>query len=190
VTGSDDEAVAEIARARELDPVGLPGAVASAAVFYNLRLYDRALATLAEAMNLDGRAPALWAWRGMVTGGSGDFNGAVTAFEKAIELGDTTTATRGYYVHALARAERLSDARRELRTLEKEGAVVPPPSLAIAYLGVGDRSRAIAQLEKGYAARDPLLQYIAVESYLDGLMDDPRFQEIVAGVGLPQRRRP
>ena len=190
VTGQADAAVAEIVRARELDPVGLSGAVASAAVFYNLHLYDRALATLDEAANLDGLAPTLSTWVGIVTGGSGDFNRAITAFEKAMELGDATTATRCYYVHALARAGRRSDALRHLRAIEREGALVPPSSLAIAYAGLGDRSQAIAKLEEGYAARDPLLHYIAVESYLDGLSDDPRFQQIVAGMGLPSARDP
>jgi eukaryotic-like serine/threonine-protein kinase len=189
LTRNDESAVAEITRARELDPVGLPGAVESAAVFYNLRLYDRALATLEDAANLDGLAAVLWRWNGIVSGGKGDFVTAVAAFEKAIELGDTSAATRCYYVHALARAGRRADALRDLRALERESTVVAPSFLAIAYLGMGDRERAIAQLQAGYAARDPLLQYIVVESYLDALMDDPRFKEIVDGMGLPPPRR-
>ena len=189
LTGSAEAAEAEIVRAREFDPIGLPGAVESAAVFYNLRLYDRALATLKQAASLDGLTPVLWTWVGIVTGGSGDFKGAVTAFEKAIELGDRTASTQCYYVHALARVGRRSEALQHLQALEREGAVVAPSFLAIAYLGVGDRERAIAQLQAGYTARDPLLQYIAVESYLDALMDDPRFQQIVTGMGLPFPRR-
>lgn len=181
--------MAEIERARELDPVGLTSAVESTAVFYNLRLYDRALATLKEASKLDALAPVLWRWNGIVSGGKGDFATAVTAFERAIKLGDTTAATRCYYVHALARAGQRSHALLALRALERDHAVVAPSFLAIAYLGVGDRERAIAQLQAGYAARDPLLQYIVVESYLDALMDDPRFKRIVDGMGLPQPRR-
>jgi hypothetical protein len=124
-----------------------------------------------------------------VSGGKGDFATAVAAFEKAIQLGDISAATRCYYVHALARAGRRADALRDLRALERESTVVAPSFLAIAYLGIGDRERAIAQLQAGYAARDPLLQYIVVESYLDDLMDDPRFKQIVDGMGLPQPRR-
>ena len=189
LTRNDEAALVEIMRARELDPVGLPGAVESAAVFYNLRLYDRALATLQEAANLDGRAGVLWRWNGIVSGGKGDYATAAAAFERAIALGDRSAATRCYYIHALARAGRDTDALRELSMLERETAVVAPSFLAIAYLGIGDRERAIAQLQAGYAARDPLLQYIVVESYLDALMDDPRFVQIVDGMGLPQPRR-
>ena len=77
---------------------------------------------------------------------------------------------------------------RYLRELERERPQVPPSSLAIAYLGIGDRDRAIAQLQAGYATRDPSMQYIAVESYLDALAGDPRFQEIVTD-GLPSPRQ-
>jgi len=180
--------VAEIARARELDPVGLPGAVESAAVFYNLRLYDRALAALNDGLKIDSQGAVLWHWLGIVNGGRGDFGGAVTALERAMALGYNTTSTRSYYVHALARAGRREEAARQLKALESDGSVVAPSMLAIAYLGLGDRERAIKYLQAGYDARDPLLQYIVVESFLDGVMDDSRFQKIVDGMGLPRPR--
>ena len=185
LTGNAEGAVAEVMRARELDPVGVPGTVASAAVFYNLRQYDRALETLTEAMNVDSLASALWAWSGIVRGATGDFDRAIAAFEKAIELGDNTAGTRCYYIHALARAGRHADALRLLDTIERERGTVPPPSLAIAYAGFGHRERAIAELEAGYAVRHPLLQYVRVEWFLASLMDDPRVRQMVAGMGLP-----
>ena len=189
LTGKRDEAIAEIARARELDPVGLPGAVESAAVFYNLRLYDRALAALNDGLKIDSRGAVLWHWLGIVNGGRGDFGGAVTAFERAMALGYNTSSTRSYYVHALARAGRRDEAARQLQALERDGGVVAPSMLAIAYLGLGDRERAIRYLQAGYDARDPLLQYIVVEWFLDSVMDDSRFKRIVEGMGLPQPRR-
>ena len=74
------------------------------------------------------------------------------------------------------------------RALERNNAVVGPSFLAIAYLGIGERERAIAQLEAGYKARDPLLQYIVVESYLDEVMDSPRVRRIVAGMDACRTR--
>jgi len=189
LTGKGDEAVAEIVHARELDPVGLPGAVESAAVFYNLRLYDRALAALNDGLKIDREAAVLWHWLGMVNGGRGDFSGAVTALGRAIELGSNTPSTRSYYVHVLARAGRRDEAVRQLQALEKDGNVVSPSMLAIAYLGLGDRERAIKYLQTGYDGHDPLLQYIVVEWFLDGVMDDSRFKKIVEGMGLPQPGR-
>jgi hypothetical protein len=88
----------------------------------------------------------------------------------------------------LARVGRRDQALRELRELQRDGTAIAPTSLAIAYVGLGDRERAIAELQAGFAARDPLLQYIVVESYLDAVMDDPRVKRIVEGMGLPQPR--
>jgi hypothetical protein len=131
----------------------------------------------------------LWKWVGIVNGGKRDYTAAVDAFGKAITLGDSAPDTRCYYVHALARAGRRPDALRILSALEAEGISVAPSFLAIAHLGLGNRARALEYLETGFGARDPLLQYIVVESYLDAIMDDPRFQKIVAGMGLPLPRR-
>ncbi len=185
LTGAQEEAVTEARRAHELDPVGLSSAIDSAAVFYNLRRYDEALDVLKTAASLDSRAPAIWTWIGIVNGGSGRFAEAIDAFETAARLGDKTPATLCYYVHALARVGRRQQALEVFETLQKSGAFVPPSSLAIAYVGLGERDRAFEQLEKSYAARDPLLQYVFVESHLDALQGDARYAALAARLGLP-----
>jgi len=153
-------------------------------VFYNLRLYDRALQRIEEGMKRDPNASSLSAWRGIVLGGKGDYQNAVEAFEQAFDFGDKRTATHAYYAHALARAGRGRDASKELAALVGGGQVVPVTSLAIAYLGRGDRARALEQLETAYNAKEPLLQFIGVESFLDDLKREPRFQRILTGMGL------
>ena len=187
LSGQGDAAVAELSRVRDLDPVGLSSAIDTAAVYYNVRRYDRALETLREAARLDALAPAVWTWIGIATGGSGDFVRALAAFDRAMELGDRTAATLCYDIHALARAGKRDEALRRLAAIERSGTFVPPSSLAIAYEGLGERDRAIEQLQEAFANRDPLLQYIAVESYLDGMKNDARFRAIVAQMGMSRR---
>jgi len=187
LSGRGDAAVAELSRVRDLDPVGLSTAIDTAAVYYNVRRYDRALETLREAARLDALAPAVWTWIGIATGGSGDFVRALAAFDRAMELGDRTAATLCYDIHALARAGKRDEALRRLAAIERSGTFVPPSSLAIAYEGLGERDRAIEQLQEAFANRDPLLQYIAVESYLDGMKNDARFRAIVAQMGMSRR---
>ena len=189
VMGQGDAAVAELQRIRALDPVSVPGAVDATALFYNVRRFDRALDTVTEAMRRDSAAPALWTWTGIVLGGSRNFSGALSAFEKAIGLGDTTNATQCYYIHTLAQAGRREEARRRLDAVERSTSFVPPSSLAIAYAGLDEKDRAFDFLQRGFTARDPLLQYIVVEPFLDRISDDPRFGAIVAGMGLPPVKR-
>jgi serine/threonine protein kinase/TolB-like protein/tetratricopeptide (TPR) repeat protein len=186
--GRDEEAAAEARRARELDPVGLSSAIDTAAVFYNVRKYKEALDVLKSATSLDGFAPAIWTWIGIVNGGSGRFAEAIEAFEKSGTLGDNTAATRCYYVHALARAGRRRQALDVLDTILKSNAFVPPSSLAIAYVGLDQKDRAFELLEAGFAAHDPLLQYVFVESHLDALRTDSRFARLATKLGLPLSR--
>ena len=79
IMGRDDEAVEELSRIHDLDPIGLASAVDAAALFYNVRRYDRALETLRDAQRRDGQAPALWTWTGIVNAGRGDFGQALHA---------------------------------------------------------------------------------------------------------------
>ena len=123
--GSADDAVAEVTRARELDPIGLSTAIDAAAVFYNLRRYDRALETLRAAVNLDSTSPALWTWIGIVNGGKGQFGDALIALERAMSMGDATAATQCYYVHALAKVGRQAEAMQRLEAILKGHAFVP-----------------------------------------------------------------
>jgi hypothetical protein len=57
--------------------------------------------------------------------------------------------------------------------------------LAALYAGLGQREEAMAALERAYAARDLQLQYIEVDTRLDSLRSDPRFQKLARRVGLP-----
>jgi eukaryotic-like serine/threonine-protein kinase len=183
--GGGDAAAEQVVRARELDPIGVSGAIDAAAVFYNIRRFDRALETLRAALNLDSTASAAWTWMGIVNGGKGQFAEAVGALERAMSMGDDTVATKCYYVHALAKIGRHADAMRQLDIVLKGSKFVPPSSLAIAYVGIGRQDRAMEALERAYAARDPLLQYVGVEAHLDALQRDLRFRDLMTRIGLP-----
>lgn len=179
-------AIEEILLARELDPVGVPTAINAAAVYYNARQYDNAIRTLEHAAQLDSSAPALLTWKGIVYGGSGRFAQAIDSFESAFRLGDRTAATRCNYAYSLARAGKRDRAMQVLRDIARSGDFIPPVALAVAYAGLDDKERAIHLLLTAYAARDPLLQYINVESQLDALHHDRRYQDLVAKIGLPR----
>jgi hypothetical protein len=59
-------------------------------------------------------------------------------------------------------------------------------SLAAVYLYAGDRDRALEWLEKSYEERDPNLPFIGRGPKWDPLRSDPRFQDLLRRIGLPQ----
>ena len=184
ILGRHEDAIAEIKRAAELDPLRLHTQVTLGAAYYNARRFDEAIAALHKALDLDANSPVAHAWLGIVHAGRGSFGDAVTDYRRAIELGDTTAATRCYYGYSLARNGQMDEAREIARQLRSGSEFVSPVGLAVLAAGIGDKAAALESLEKAFRERDPQLQYLNVEPHFDSLRGEARFQAIVAQVGL------
>lgn len=178
------EAISQIRRALDLDPLGLPTMVHAAAVYSNARRFGDALEILNRALGMDPGSPSAWFWRGSVNSGSGHYDQAIKAYEKAFEFGDDSAATKCYYSFALARSGRLRDARDVVEAVEQSANFVPPSAMAIAYLGMNRRAEAIRALQRAYEVRDPLLQYLQVEAHFDELAQLPAFIQLARSIGL------
>jgi hypothetical protein len=63
---------------------------------------------------------------------------------------------------------------------------VPSTSIALVYAGLGEKDQAFAWLDKGCEERSFQLQWIKIEPRLDSLRSDPRFQDLMRRVGLPE----
>ncbi len=57
---------------------------------------------------------------------------------------------------------------------------------SIIYAALGEKDKALAELEKAYQARDWFLQRLKVDPFFDSLRDDPRFAVMVKRIGLLQ----
>jgi hypothetical protein len=63
---------------------------------------------------------------------------------------------------------------------------VPSVLVAKACLRVGDKECTFEWLERGFEERDDLMINLKVEPVFDSLHSDPRFQDLVRRVGIPQ----
>ena len=61
-----------------------------------------------------------------------------------------------------------------------------PYFLALAYVVLGERDQAINWLERCYEERANLLVHLNVDPALDRLRPDPKFQDLLGRIGLPQ----
>jgi len=62
---------------------------------------------------------------------------------------------------------------------------VPPVLVAGVYMRLGDKARALQWLEKGYQERDDLMIDLNVDPVFDAFRSEPRFQDLVRRVGIP-----
>ncbi len=95
-------------------------------------------------------------------------------------------ANLSYLGYIFAVAGRKSEALKILREMEKQATRrrVSPVYIARIYTGFGDNDRALEWLRKGYDERSDHMLSLGVNPIYDGLRSDPRFVEMLRGIGL------
>ncbi len=179
------EAIAEARHARELDPLSPQANFCVAYTLGLARQNDQAIEAARKILELDPNYPDARNLIGYWYAAKGQFRDAIAAYEQAIKLGDKSPDTKVYLGVAYAKAGEREMARMILKQLESN-ANTSPTTLAALYLALDESERALASLERAYAAHDSQLQFLAVDPNLDSLRSNPRFQELIRKVGLPQ----
>jgi TolB-like protein/DNA-binding winged helix-turn-helix (wHTH) protein len=176
------EALAEIRRAQELDPLQVGLQLKEAWALHFARHYDEAIELHQSIKTEPGTAHL---GLGFMYEAKGMYEQAINEFQKAISIDGETTGTLCYLGSALALSGRRREAQAILARLKTTKEYVSPAELAVLYISLGDKEGGLAMLEKAYAAHDLQLQYLKVDSHYDSLRSDPRFAELVRRVGLP-----
>ena len=184
VVGRHDEAVAEIMRARELDPVS-PGLNATVGlVLASAGRHDEALQALTKTTELDPGYGYSYVFLGSIHAARGRYADAVDSYRKAMTLGLDTPTTQIALGVALANVGDRPAAGAILARLQAGADHVSPAELATLLAALGQRDAAFASLERAYAAHDLQLQYLGVSAAFAPLRPDPRFQDLRRRVGL------
>lgn len=182
-----DDSLVELRRAEELDPLSpIIGTNLGDTLVY-ARRYDEAIAqykrTLIRDPNFDYAHRAL----GWVYGLSGRYPEAIAETRTSIELNNSSSA-KGLLGLWLAKSGKRDDAVKLLGELKQESArgYVQSYSLALIYIGLGEREEALNWLEKQVSARSESASAYAVAPELDDLRSEPRFKEMLRRMGLPE----
>ena len=95
----------------------------------------------------------------------------------------TEALDRGYAQGGYAGAMRLA---AETLAARSKLTYVPPTRIAELYARAGEKDRALEWLEKAYQERDSQMVYLNVEPIWDNLRPDPRFQDLLRRMNLPE----
>ena len=190
--GRHEEAIAEVRRALELDPLSLIINEALGFVLYFARQYDEAIEQLQKTLELDPNFPDAHYTLGQVYLQKGMYQEAIEEFQKGIIHSGDSISTRG--IAQLASAYAAAGKRREaLRVLdelmeESNQSYVSPARIAIVYVWLGDKDQAFAWLEKAYQERSPLVAHVNADPIFDPLRSDPRFQSLLRRLNFPPQK--
>lgn len=178
------EALAEVERSVDLDPVSDSTFHAEGFIYYFSRQYDQALAVTRTVRRLKINLPDWNFLLGAIYTEKGMYPEAIAAFLKS---GGGPYAL-GHLGNAYARAGQSDAARKTIAQLEqqvrKDG--VGRYEIALVYSGLGDKRDAFEWLEEAYRAHDVGLVYLKIDPCLDPLRSDPRFDDLLRRVGLSQ----
>jgi Flp pilus assembly protein TadD len=188
--GRFDEGIAEARRARELDPLSLPVNNALAGRLLVAGHYDEALEQVQKTLELDSHFAPAHQTLGWAYLNRGKQTEAIQEFQQALKLSGTDDTELDLDLgFAYARSGNRAEAQKILTKLTAlhERRVVSSASIAILYGALGELDEAFAWLEKAYEERDPQLTYLKVPGRrFEPLRHDPRFQQLVRRVGLPE----
>jgi tetratricopeptide (TPR) repeat protein len=186
--GRVEESIAASDRARELDPFSLSISAQRGFLLENARRYDEAIEQLRAVIAMDpNHFQAHW-FLGHTYAANKQFEQAIAASQKAVELSERAPGALGMLGLAYALAGRKDEANnilKELLELNKQR-YVTPAAFANIYIGLGNNDQAFVWLEKAFQERSNYLAYLKVFPILDPLRSDPRFAGLVQRVGLPE----
>jgi len=179
--GRHEEAIAEIKRAQQLDPLSVPVNRAVGWVLYFARRYDQSINELqkALAMNpefLGARLVLWWAW--IAKGTPGD---AIADLTREVDRPGLRTVKKLMLAYAHAAAGNREMADGILWELEPKLAGDNRMALlsAILFTAMDAKDRAFEQLERAYQVREPGLLFLKVAPWADELRSDPRYGALV-----------
>lgn len=185
--GRHEQAISEIKRARDLDPLTIGWSANLGYVLFFARQYDQAVEQLKKTLEMDQNFSFAHLLLGWTYAARGDYTQAIAEYRETIKLqGATTTSHQCDLGAALAKEGKRTEAESIVKQLETSKEYVSPAEIAQLYTALGEKEKAFSALERAYTAHDLQLQFLSVDPYYDSLRSEPRFQELIRKVGLPQ----
>lgn len=172
--GRFDEAEREGRKALQLDPMS---PIINAVIAWNRTMARRHDAAIEQGLRTTRLFPdfmAGHAYLGLAYLESGRASEAVASLERAKELLDIVVI-RTWLARAHLRAGNRSETERILRELEERGKreYLPPYYMAVLYAHMGQRDRALQELERAKAERTGAWVWVKVDPALDVLGERP-----------------
>jgi tetratricopeptide (TPR) repeat protein len=181
-----DEGVKLAQRGVEVAPLSVPLSDDLVLAYYIARRNDDAIRQGQKSLEMDPIDYSIFINLARVYEAKGMHEEAIQQCQKAMSLAGRTSQALSLLGHAYATSGRQVEALKILDELSgmSKREYVSPYDLSIIYVGLGDKNRAIDQLNKAYDDRAGWIIYLNVEPVFDPISSDPRFVELVRRLKL------
>lgn len=184
--GRSDESLNEARRALALDPYSPFINNGLARQYYLSRQYGQAISQCQLGLKIEPNYLPARILLALAYEQKGMRAEAISELEQARDAAPTLPMPHALLAHAYATAGRIAEARAESRVLSTmaRSRYVAASYFAVMSIALGDKDGAFAYLDKSYEDRSEQILYLGVEPLVDPLRSDPRFDKLMARVGL------
>jgi tetratricopeptide (TPR) repeat protein len=190
IGGREQEAIAEVNRAHQLDPQSLIITQAVGDVHVDAHQYDEGIAVCQKLASENPTFAEARACLAMAYWGKRMYSQAIEEWKAFGQLsGERSEAEFADALEQGFRSGGWKSALRkaiEVRQAQRNNGYVSACGIAALYADLGEKDQTFKWLNTAYQERDRNLIYLKADWRLDPLRSDPRFAELVRKVGLPQ----
>lgn len=186
--GRHEEAVAEVRRASELDPLS-PGTMSGLGqALLMARRYEESQQAFLKAMEIDSNYFPAHLMLADVYDAEGMFAQSLAELQKAASLSPGDPQVPAFLGYVYGKSGRKQDAERVLKEMKAESKRRYVSGFFVAWVcvGLGRKEEAIQWLERAEQQNDYQLSWISAEPVFDPLRSDPRFADLVRRVDPAQ----
>jgi eukaryotic-like serine/threonine-protein kinase len=185
--GRSAESLAEAERVVDLDPVSSSSGCLRTRLLYYARRYDESIAQYEKTRAADPTVAGFCVFAIFAYQQKGRFDEAIAEAKRIGEASPNEILPKAALARSYGVMGRRDEAERVVRAMEElsKRRFISEYDFAVAHSG-WDEIGTLRWLEKAYEGRVGLLVYAGVDSVWDALRADPRFQDIVKRIGVPQ----
>ncbi len=184
-TGLTEEALQEIQRAEESDPLSLIIKKDEAEILYFGRHYDEAIVQARKTLEMDPNFALAHRVIGWALLQKGKYAQALAELQEGLRRDPRRVDILPSLAYAYARAGRAADARRTLAQSQLKDPNSVGLEVVAVHVALGEKDAAFALLEKGFAQHSGLAVFLRTAPEFDPLRSDPRFNDLLRRTGLP-----
>jgi len=185
-----DEAVREVRRAIDLDPLSIRiHAIGTVQLLFSRR-YDEAIELAQKGLEFEPNSAFTLAFQGVAYAEQGRFKEAVDNLERAARL-DNSLTILALQAHVLAVAGRTEQAKTLIRHVQDAAKhqYFCPYEIATVYVSLGDHDTAYDLFRKGTDEHADCMAWLGVEPWIEPFRSDPRYGSLLRDIGLAPHAR-
>lgn len=184
--GRFDEAIKNLEKAKELDPLSPIIVAYIGQVYIYSKNYNKAEEVLQQALKVHPNHPLILHNIGELYIAEGRYVEAIAPLRQSTESAASVhyKAMLGF---AYGRAGRREEAIAIVKDfLQRSGTgLISEFNLAAVYAALGEKEKALDQLEKGYEQRDVWMKELKAWPWFDSLRNEPRYQVLMQRMNFP-----